>query len=110
MAIVGATGALSVKCLIRLLEERDFPRTRGASPGERSFRGTEDPVSAARAIEVAGGPCPEAFEGVDIVFFAATGALSKELAPEAVARGAVVIDKSSTWRMEPFVPHWWCRR
>jgi aspartate-semialdehyde dehydrogenase len=38
------------------------------------------------------------------VFFAATGALSKTLAPEAARRGAVAIDKSSTWRMAPDVP------
>jgi aspartate-semialdehyde dehydrogenase len=47
---------------------------------------------------------PDAFTGVDFVFFAATGELSKTLAPEAVRRGAVVIDKSNTWRMDPRVP------
>jgi aspartate-semialdehyde dehydrogenase len=46
----------------------------------------------------------EAFEGMHFVFFAATGALSKTLAPEAARRGAVAIDKSSTWRMSPEVP------
>src|SRR6185436_17546371 len=45
-----------------------------------------------------------AFDGADFVFFAATGSLSKELAPEAARRGAVVIDKSGTWRMEEGVP------
>jgi aspartate-semialdehyde dehydrogenase len=59
------------------------------------FRGEALAVEEAR---------PDAFEGVDFVFFAATGALSKELAPEAARRGAVVIDKSSTWRMDPAVP------
>lgn len=47
---------------------------------------------------------PNAFAGIDIVFFAATGSLSKELAPAAARAGAVVIDKSSTWRMDPNVP------
>jgi aspartate-semialdehyde dehydrogenase len=47
---------------------------------------------------------PEAFKGVDFVFFAATGSLSKELAPEAVKRGAEVIDKSGTWRLDENVP------
>src|SRR5690606_3327344 len=47
---------------------------------------------------------PEAFAGMDLVFFAATGSLSRELAPAAARAGAVVIDKSSTWRMDPEVP------
>ena len=47
---------------------------------------------------------PDAFEGTDIVFFAAGGGTSKQLAPEAARRGAVVIDKSSAWRMDPEVP------
>jgi aspartate-semialdehyde dehydrogenase len=47
---------------------------------------------------------PEEFDGCDFVFFAATGELSKTLAPEAARRGAVVIDKSNTWRMDPRVP------
>jgi aspartate-semialdehyde dehydrogenase len=47
---------------------------------------------------------PERFDGADLVFFAATGSLSKTLAPEAARRGAVVIDKSSTWRMHDDVP------
>ena len=53
------------------------------------------PVELARA---------EAFDGADFVFFAATGSLSKDLAPEAAKRGAVAIDKSGTWRMDPKVP------
>jgi aspartate-semialdehyde dehydrogenase len=47
---------------------------------------------------------PKALEGTELVFFAATGELSKTLAPAAVERGAIVIDKSSTWRMDPSVP------
>ena len=47
---------------------------------------------------------PEAFEGVDIAIFSAGGGVSKVFAPEAVARGAVVVDNSSQWRMEPGVP------
>lgn len=59
------------------------------------FGDQEWPVIEARA---------DAFDGVDLVFFAATGALSKELAPAAVQAGAKVIDKSSTWRMTEGVP------
>ena len=101
VAVVGATGAVG-EVLFGVLEERQFPvgrllplaSSRSAGRSIR-FRGEEIRVEEAR---------PEAFEGVDLVFFAATGSLSKELAPEAVARGATVIDKSNTWRMEETVP------
>jgi aspartate-semialdehyde dehydrogenase len=101
VAVVGATGAVGTM-LFRQLEARRFPVARlralasGRSVGRRLvFRGEAVEVEAAT---------PENLGEVDLVFFAATGSLSKELAPEAVARGAVVIDKSSTWRMEPDVP------
>jgi aspartate-semialdehyde dehydrogenase len=101
IAIVGATGAVG-EVLLQVLEERRFPVAElRALASERSagttvrFDNREVPVELAR---------PEAFDGVDFVFFAATGALSKELAPEAARRGAVAIDKSGTWRMTPSVP------
>jgi len=101
VVIVGATGAVG-EVLLQVLQERRFPvrelrplasaRSTGASV---QFGGTKVEVQEAR---------PEAFDGADFVFFAATGSLSKELAPQAVARGAIVIDKSSTWRMHDTVP------
>lgn len=101
LAVVGATGVVG-ETLLRLMEQRDFPvgellplasaRSAGTTV---KFRGQDVVVREA---------APEAFEGLDLVFFAATGALSKTLAPEAVKRGAMVIDKSSTWRMDPAVP------
>jgi aspartate-semialdehyde dehydrogenase len=101
VAVVGATGLVG-ETLLRVLEERAFPagelRALGSarSVGKRvRYRGHEQAV-----LEAA----PAAFEGADIVFFAATGALSRTLAPVAVAAGAVVIDKSSTWRMDADVP------
>jgi aspartate-semialdehyde dehydrogenase len=48
--------------------------------------------------------CAEAFEGVDVAIFAASGTVSKELAPEAVKRGCTVIDNSSAFRLDPAVP------
>ena len=101
IAIVGATGAVG-EVLLQVLEERHFP-VAALRPlaSERSagttvhFDGRDLPVGLAR---------PEAFDGCDFVFFAATGMLSKELAPEAARRGAVAIDKSGTWRMTPSVP------
>ena len=44
---------------------------------------------------------PDAFEGVDIALFSAGAGVSEALAPEAVARGATVIDNSTAWRMHP---------
>ncbi len=101
VAIVGATGAVGQE-LLSLLESRNFPIAKllplasARSAGTTiTFRG--EPVRVEEAT-------PAAFEGMDIVFFAATGTLSKELAPAAAKAGAVVIDKSSTWRMDPNVP------
>ena len=101
IAIVGATGAVG-EVLLQVLEERHFPvdelrplaSERSAGTTVR-FAGKDVPVELAR---------PQALDGADFVFFAATGTLSKQLAPEAAKRGAVAIDKSSTWRMDPRVP------
>ena len=101
IGVVGATGAVG-EVLLRVLEERNFPVSElrplasGRSAGRTvSFRGAEYEVAEAR---------PEAFDELDIVFFAATGSLSKELAPEVAKRGGIAIDKSSTWRMHDDVP------
>ena len=68
----------------------------GRSAGTKvRFAGRDVEVQEAR---------PESFEGIDFAFFAATGSLSKELAPEVAKRGGVAIDKSSTWRLDPNVP------
>jgi aspartate-semialdehyde dehydrogenase len=101
VAIVGATGAVG-EVLLRVLEERDFPVSElRPLASERSagttvqFRG--EPVEVLQAA-------PDAFDGMDFVFFAATGALSKELAPEVARRGGIAVDKSNSWRMDPKVP------
>jgi aspartate-semialdehyde dehydrogenase len=101
VVIVGATGAVG-EVLLSVLAERRFPVGElRALASERStgttvrFAGKDIPVELARA---------EALDGADFVFFAATGSLSKDLAPEAAKRGAVAIDKSGTWRMDPKVP------
>jgi aspartate-semialdehyde dehydrogenase len=101
VAVVGATGAVG-EVVLDLLAKRGFPVGElRALASERSagttlrFAGRDVPVHEARA---------EAFDGVDFAFFAATGALSKDLAPEVAKRGGVAIDKSNTWRMDPQVP------
>jgi aspartate-semialdehyde dehydrogenase len=88
--------------LLEVLEERRFPvgELRPLASGRSAGSSV---VFAGRSLEVREAQ-PEAFAGADFVFFAATGALSKDLAPEAARRGAVAIDKSNTWRMDPEVP------
>ncbi len=101
VAVVGATGLVG-RTMTQLLIEREFPLD--------EFRPLASGRSAGREVEFAGRPVrvqeatPEAFEGVDIALFSAGGDVSRALAPEAVARGALVIDNSSQWRMEPDVP------
>ena len=101
VAVVGATGLVG-RTMIQVLTQREFP------VGE--LRLLASARSAGRTVEANGGTIevqeatPDAFSGVDIALFSAGGETSKELAPEAAARGATVIDNSSTWRMDPNVP------
>jgi aspartate-semialdehyde dehydrogenase len=101
VAVVGATGAVG-EVLLDILAQRSFPI--------RELRPLASGRSAGTTVRFAGRDVevreavPDSFDGVDFVFFAATGSLSKDLAPEAARRGAVVIDKSSTWRMDEGVP------
>jgi len=101
VGIVGATGAVGQE-LIGLLLARSFPL------GE--LRLLASARSAGKTIEVGGKKLtvqeakPEAFEGLDIALFAAEGAIAKALAPEAVKRGCLVLDKSSAFRMSADVP------
>ena len=100
VAVVGATGLVG-RTMISILEERDVPvaelRPLASRGDGRSveFQGRSWPVEVTT---------PEAFEGVDIALFSAGGGASKVFAPEAARRGAVVVDNSSQWRMEPGVP------
>jgi len=101
VAIAGATGVVG-GTVRAILEERGFPvgelrlLASARSSGRRlPFRGAEVEVQ-----ELGAG----SFAGVDLAFFAAGGSVSKEFAPQAVAAGATVIDKSSMFRMDPGVP------
>jgi aspartate-semialdehyde dehydrogenase len=100
VAVVGATGLVG-RTMIAILAERDFPVGELRPLASRSEGRTVEFGGRAWPVEVA---TPEAFEGVDIAIFSAGGGTSKVLAPEAAARGAVVVDNSSQWRMEPGVP------
>ncbi|MGF1523178.1 MAG: aspartate-semialdehyde dehydrogenase [Leptolyngbyaceae cyanobacterium] len=101
VAILGATGAVGSE-LIALLEERQFPVSEltllasSRSAGKHlEFRG--------QTIEVQ--PLSDrSFENIDIVLASAGGSISREWAPKAAATGAVVIDNSSAFRMDPQTP------
>lgn len=101
VAIVGATGAVGQE-FRRVLEQRNFPAA--------SYRLFASPRSAGKSVDWIGGPLPlealtaDSFKGVSIAFFSAGAAISREYAPLAVRSGAVVIDNSSAFRMDPQVP------
>ena len=101
IAVVGATGVVG-RTMLQVLGERGFPI------GE--LRLLASGRSAGRTIQVDGRSIEireavsEAFDGVDIALFSAGADISRDLAPQAAARGATVIDNSSAWRMEPGIP------
>ncbi|MCB9533099.1 MAG: aspartate-semialdehyde dehydrogenase [Myxococcales bacterium] len=101
VAVVGATGAVG-RQMIAMLEQSPLPigavdlLASARSAGTR-LRFRDDEVEV-RALDA------DAFTGVDVALFSAGGARSLEFAPHAVRAGAVVIDNSSAWRMDPTVP------
>lgn len=100
VAILGATGAVGTEFL-KLIEERNFPYA--------ELRLLASKRSAGKQIEFMGKTytvqeaTKDSFAGIDIALFAG-GSVSKEFAPHAVEAGAVVIDNSSAFRMDPEVP------
>ncbi len=101
VAVVGATGAVG-QVMLQVLAERQFPvRALRALASERSAGKTVDFRDEAVRVERL---TAEAFRGVDLALFSAGAARSREFAPAAVAAGAVVVDNSSAFRMEPDVP------
>ena len=101
VAIVGATGLVG-RAMLSVLEQREFPVSR-LVPLASSRSAGQKITFAGRQVEVREAT-PDRFEGVDIALFSAGGATSRELAPQAAARGAVVIDNSSAWRMDDECP------
>ena len=101
VAILGATGAVGTE-LIELLESRNFPVA--------SLKLLASPRSAGRTLNFRGEAIPvepvtaRAFEGIDLVLASAGGSTSREWAPIAVEKGAVVVDNSSAFRMNPEIP------
>src|SRR5882672_175694 len=101
VAVVGATGAVG-QTTLKILEERKFP-VRALRPfaSARSAGKTVTFKGETLRVEAVG---PDSFKGVDIALFSAGSAQSKEYAPLAVKAGAVVVDKSNAFRMDPHVP------
>ena len=101
VAILGATGAVGQE-MIKVLQERNFPvgkliplASRRSAGKKLLFKGKEVTIQEA---------CDTAFEGVDIVLGAAENDIAKRFAPAIQAAGAVFVDNSSAFRMDPKVP------
>ncbi|WP_432414503.1 aspartate-semialdehyde dehydrogenase [Bacillus altitudinis] len=101
VAVVGATGAVGQQ-MLKTLADRDFEMdtltllsSKRSAGTKVTFRGQEYTVQEAT---------PESFEGVNIALFSAGGNVSKALAPEAVKRGAIVVDNTSAFRMDEKTP------
>ena len=101
VAVLGATGAVGQE-MIKILQERNFPVGKlvplasARSAGKKLlFKGEEVTIQEA---------CDTAFEGVDIVLGAAENDIAKKFAPAIVKAGAVFVDNSSAFRLDPKVP------
>ena len=101
VAVVGATGNVGRE-MLAILAERAFPADEVVALASRRSQGTEvsfgDATLKVKALDTYD------FSGVDICLMSAGGTISKEWSPKIAAAGAVVIDNSSAWRMDPEVP------
>jgi aspartate-semialdehyde dehydrogenase len=101
VAVVGATGAVGQE-MLKVLQQRRFPvreltlLASARSIGKRMRFG--ETTLAVQELK------PDSFQGVEIALFSAGGGRSRQFAPLAVAAGAVVVDNSSAFRMDPEVP------
>ncbi|MGD9768867.1 MAG: aspartate-semialdehyde dehydrogenase [Pseudolabrys sp.] len=101
VAVVGATGNVGRE-MLSILAEREFPADEVVALASRKSQGTEcsfgDKTLKVKALDTYD------FSDVDICLMSAGGSVSKEWSPKIAAQGAVVIDNSSAWRMDPDVP------
>jgi aspartate-semialdehyde dehydrogenase len=101
VAVVGATGNVGRE-MLDILAERNFPADEVVAIASRRSQGTEcsfgDKTLKVKALDHFD------FSDVDICLMSAGGTVSKEWSPKIAAQGAVVIDNSSAWRMDPDVP------
>ncbi len=101
VAVVGCTGMVG-QTMLRVLEQRQFPvKTLRPMASERSrgktvkFRGQDIAIEVLNEANLS---------GIDVALFSAGGSTSREFAPKFAAAGALVVDNSSAWRMDPEVP------
>ena len=101
VAVLGATGAVGQE-MIKILAERNFPvgkliplASKRSAGKTLKFKGEDVMIQEA---------CDEAFQGVDIVLGAAENDIAERFAPAIVAAGAVFVDNSSAFRLDPKVP------
>ncbi|KRL04629.1 aspartate-semialdehyde dehydrogenase [Liquorilactobacillus oeni] len=101
VAVVGATGAVGTR-MIQMLEQSILPiasikllASKRSAGKVLHFKGQEKVVEEL---------VPDSFRGIDLALFSAGGGVSKKFAPEAIKRGAVVVDNTSAFRMDPDVP------
>src|SRR5512143_3130843 len=101
VAVVGATGNVGRE-MLNILDERRFPADEVIAVASRKSQGVDvsfgDRILKCKALEHTD------FSDVDICLMSAGGSVSKEWSPKIAAQGAVVIDNSSAWRMDPDVP------
>ncbi|MCC7665548.1 aspartate-semialdehyde dehydrogenase [Liquorilactobacillus satsumensis] len=101
VAVVGATGAVGTR-MIQMLEQSTLPIA--------SVKLLASKRSAGKVLQFKGQDTvveelvPDSFKGIELALFSAGGGVSKKFAPEAVKRGAVVVDNTSAFRMDPAVP------
>ena len=101
VAVAGATGAVGTQ-MVKCLEERNFPvKMLRPLASERSLGKSVTFNHQEIPIQVLG---EKSFEGIDIALFSAGGSISLKYGPMAAASGAVVVDNSSAFRMEPDIP------
>lgn len=101
VAVVGATGAVGRE-MLRTLHERRFPASRIVALASKRSAGQVLPFGkdevVVRELE------PSSFDGVDLALFSAGASVAREYGPIAAKAGALVVDNSSAWRMDPEVP------
>ena len=101
VAVVGATGAVGRE-MLRTLEQRAFPVSRVVALSSKRSAGTKLPFAGGEVVveELVAG----SFAGVDLALFSAGASVSREYGPIAAKAGALVVDNSSAWRMDPDCP------
>lgn len=107
VAVAGATGAVGREFL-KVLHELDFPAVEVRALASARSAGTALPFDGCGLVPagdlVVQEMCPESFQGVDIALFSAGAGVSKQMRQAVVDAGAVMIDNSSAFRMDPDVP------